>query len=446
AEVNYREAVSYLSDLGKFAPTPGMMRMLPLLERLDNPHRNFRVIHVAGTNGKGSTCAFIDSILRSAGVSTLLFTSPHLQTVRERMRINGEMISEDEFARLITRIAPLCLEVEEVTGEHPTFFEILTAAMYRWGQDREVEWVVQEVGLGGRYDATNVVADPMATVITDVDLDHTEILGSTLGEIAREKAGIVKPGVPLVMGPLEPEARRVVQEVAREKGVPAYSVTVGDGEVPRPSYHPGDISRGGASFSYLGIARDLPAVRIEMLGGHQMRNAALALATMELIDDILGLEDELLLAGMRGARWPGRVEVVSTHPLVIMDGAHNPSGARVLAVSLRELFPDRRIHAVIGIMGNKDFRSMLGEMSDCIDGRVVTTRAPVPRATPEDELAEAADTILTFASGVSALRDPDEALEAVLAKAHVDDVIVVWGSLYLVGALRSRWQKRASER
>ncbi|MFO7941787.1 MAG: folylpolyglutamate synthase/dihydrofolate synthase family protein [Bacillota bacterium] len=443
--MNYREAVSYLFDLGKFAPTPGMMRMVPLLERLGNPHRSFRVIHVAGTNGKGSTCAFLDSILRKAGVSTLLFTSPHLQTIRERMRIDGKLISEEEFTGLITQIAPICREVEEITGEHPTFFEILTAAMYRWGADRKAEWVVQEVGLGGRYDATNIVEDPLVTVITDVDLDHTEILGSTLGEIAGEKAGIVKPGAPLVTGPLDPEARRVVLKIARERGAPTHSLSVGDGEVRRPAYYPGGISKGGATFSYRGIARDLRVVRIAMLGGHQMRNAALALAAVEAIGEALDLESEVILSGLRRARWPGRVEIVATHPLVIMDGAHNPSGARVLATSLRELFPDRRIHAVIGVMGDKDATSMLEAMSECIDGRVVTTRAPIPKATPEDELASAARITLTSASRISAHRDPDEAMDVVLAEADVDDVIVVWGSLYLVGALRGRWLGRASD-
>ena len=437
--MDYRESVSFLFGLGKFAPTPGMVRMEPLLRGLGDPHRGLRVIHVAGTNGKGSTCAFIDSALREMGSDTILFTSPHLHTVRERMRRNGEMISREDFARIASRVRDLCEGVASETGEHPTFFEILAAIMYRWAADCGVDYVVQEVGLGGRFDATNVIREPLVTVITDVDLDHTEVLGSTLAEIAGEKAGIIKPGVPLVVGPVKPEALRVIAGIASDRDAPMQVLHADTSGVSPPTFGTPRVSRCGAIFSYRGVRWCFPEVSIAMLGGHQVRNAALAVAALEAIAHRIDISPGITVEGIGKARWPGRVELVACEPVVILDGAHNTSGARVFSECLGELFADRCIHAVIGIMGDKDASAMLRAMAERITGWVAVTRPPIPRATPEDALKELAEVALGGAQGVSAHADPDDAVDAVLARANPGDVVVVWGSLYLVGAVRGRW-------
>jgi len=437
--VQYRDVVSRLFALGKFARTPGMIRMVPLLDAMGCPQKSFDVLHVGGTNGKGSTCAFLDAMLRSTGQDTALFTSPHLHTIRERIRVNGQVISRDAFASIGGRVLRLCAQVEKDTGEHPTFFEILTAIMYQHAADRSVRYLVQEVGLGGRYDATNVVSHPLVTVITDVDLDHTEVLGTTLEEIAGEKAGIVKEGVRVVVGPLRREAWDVVADVAIGKDAPITSVLPAARREHRPRYGISWVCEAGAGYEYHGVRWQLPDVRIRMLGGHQVRNSALALAAIEAVADDVGVDANSALSGLARATWPGRVEVVNREPLVVLDGAHNASGAKVFAESLEELFPGRTIHAVVGIMDDKDARSMLAELAPLIDGEVYATRAPLPRARCEKQLAlEAADALI-HASAIHADSDPLQAVETILGRAAPEDVIIVWGSLYLVGTVRGRW-------
>ncbi len=441
--MDYRESVSYMYSLGKFGSQPGLARVASLLSELGDPHLDLKVIHVAGTNGKGSTCCYIGEVLQEAGYRVGLYSSPHLQSIRERISINGDLIDRTSFAEIVSEVKGIVDWQVQSGEEHATYFEILTAAMYRYFARVGVDFVVQETGLGGRFDATNVVPPPLVTVISNIDLDHTEVLGETVAEIAREKAGIIKEGSRAVASESCPESLEVLVEVSHARGVALSVVREEPAGDHRPRYWVCDLHPDGATFSYRGASWSLDGLHLSMEGRHQVENASLAVAALEQLCLNAGVElsAEHVRVGLKRARWPGRLEKMMDAPRVLMDGAHNPNGARVLAETLRQLYRGRRIHAVIGLLSDRDPDAMLQGMRPVLNGTVVATHTPVLRGLEVDSLVAAAKRNLSSQCEILGREDVSEAVQLCLDRADPEDVVVIWGSLYLVGAARERWQQ-----
>lgn len=429
----------YFRTAGRLGMKPGLERIAALLELLGRPHERFRAIHVAGSNGKGSTAAFIAAALASAGLRVGLFTSPHLQRYNERIRVNGEPVSDGELAALVERVRPLAERIAPAVG-HPTEFEQGTAMAMLHFAEAGVDYAVLETGLGGRLDATNVV-DPVLAVITPITIDHAEILGPTLAAIAGEKAGIIKPHRPVVLAPQQAEAMEVLLARARSCAAPVAAV-VPDG-VPGPE--------GARLYRYRPLAWGLDGGTVEvappdaaprryhvgMLGPFQLQNAAVAAAAVhELFAAEARLREEHVARSLEQTRVAGRLEVVGEAPTVILDGAHNALGAEALADALAKLYPGRPITLVCGISKDKPAEAMLRSLVP-VAARVVTTEAASSRlgGWPAEELAALARSI--GRADATPVRPAEAALRFALENTPPDGVVCVAGSLYLVGEVRS---------
>ena len=441
--MNYESAVRYLLSLGRElgAPTQAtaakfnLENITVLMERLGRPDRTYPIVHIAGTNGKGSTAAFLESILRAAGFRTGLNTSPHLERINERIRINGEEVSDQIFAETFTRVQEV---IEELLAAgrlqaHPTYFECVTALAFEVFARERVEFAVVEVGLGGRLDATNIVR-PQVSVITRIDFDHENYLGHSLEEIAREKAGIVKAGVPVATAPQLPEVREVLRGKARE--LDATIVDTGeDFDLER------EIAEAGCARARARARAMGEAVRLApgLPGRFQLENALNAAATARLLQARgYRITNQNIEQGIRSAEWPGRLERLQAGPDVYLDGAHNPGAARELAQFLEENFARRRVYLIFGAMRDKSVDEVTGILFP-LASEVIFTQPGTPRAVSANQLADLAG---HHAARYTVIRDAEEALESALAKARSDDAVFVTGSLYLVGQLRQAWKGR----
>jgi dihydrofolate synthase/folylpolyglutamate synthase len=413
-----------------------------LLGRLGHPERSLSVVHVAGSKGKGSTCLLIEAVLRAAGERVGTFTSPHLERWTERFRIDGREVGGTALARAVERVRPHVEAVRtERPAEAPTFFDATTAAAFVLFAEARVDRVVLEVGLGGRLDSTNVV-DPAVTVITHIELEHTDKLGDSLGAIAREKAGILKPGVPCVVGALAPEADAVVRERASEVGAPLQRLgrdffveredhERGGGEdAERTAARPGL----GRRFAYRESDFTVDGLVLGVLGAHQVDNAGLALAAVRR----LGVHaPEVLAAGARAALaravLPARLERIGDRPTVIVDAAHTPASARSLAIVLGEL-PAARRHVLLSISRDKDPRAILDALAPATDELWLTRSEPVRSLDPAALAAVAKERLPGVI--VHAIEDPGEAVRAAHAALAPDDLLCCAGSVYLAGAAR----------
>jgi dihydrofolate synthase / folylpolyglutamate synthase len=443
--MNYHSAVRYLLSLGRelAAPTQAaaakfnLENITVLLERLGRPDRAYPTVHIAGTNGKGSTAAFVESILRQAGFRTGLNTSPHLERINERFRVNGEEISDELFAETFTGVHSV---IEELLAEgklrgHPTYFECVTALAFEVLARERVEFAVIEVGLGGRLDATNVI-NPVVSIITRIDFDHENFLGHSLAEIAGEKAGILKPGVPVVSAPQLPEARDVLRSRAAElhchllETAEAFRVNEEVMERGCASARAAEISTGAQFF----LAPQLP-------GRFQLQNALNAVAAARLLQaKNFHITNEDIERGIAAAQWPGRLEKLQSRPDVYLDGAHNPGAARELARFLEENFAGRRIILVYGAMRDKAVDEVTGSLFP-LAAEVIFTQPNNPRAISATQLAEMAG---HHATHFSIIDNAEAALDHALATARPDDAIFITGSLYLVGQLRHAWKIRVN--
>jgi dihydrofolate synthase/folylpolyglutamate synthase len=403
-----------LYRLRRFGIKFGLSTISRLSRGLGNPQDRFSSIHVAGTNGKGSIAAFLSSILTHGGYRVGLYTSPHLVRFNERIQINGQAISDKDVAHVAEAVQ--CVYTQ---GEPPTFFECATAmAFYHFASER-VDWAVLETGMGGRYDATNIV-HPEVSIISNISLEHQDYLGNTIAEIAGEKAGIIKPGAGIVTGTRQEKALGVIEQVAKDKGVALCRL----GKEIRIRKNK------DGSFTYLGMNRRWPGVKIGMIGEHQTTNAALALGAVDLLlEKGLHLTDEAIYTGLASTRWPGRLEVVSRGPLVILDGAHNPSAARILRKFLEDAVNCRRLIMVVGILGDKAWRPMLRELAGVAD-TMILTRPQYERAADPYELAGFARTLSQDTTVIPHLPD---AVSLGLDQAVVSDAVCITGSLYTVG-------------
>jgi dihydrofolate synthase/folylpolyglutamate synthase len=442
--MNYDAAVRYLLSLGRelAAPTQAsaakfdLENITILVGRLGRPDRAYPSAHIAGTNGKGSTAAFLESILRHAGFRTGLNTSPHLERINERIRVNSVEISDDAFAETLSRIRTL---IEELLASgklraHPTYFECVTAMAFEFFARQRVEFAVFEVGLGGRLDATNILK-PVVSIITRIDFDHENFLGDSLQEIAGEKAGILKRDVPLILAEQRPEAREAILARAAELGCPLFetakvfhieSESIQDGFVRARVVETGS----GTAFE---IAPNLP-------GRFQLQNAVNALASARFLQRRgFRITDEAITQGIASVVWPGRLEKLQSHPDVYLDGAHNPSAARELAAFLEQNFSGRRIWLLYAAMRDKAVDEVAGLLFPRAE-EVIFTAPRTPRAVSAAQLAEIGG---HHAARFSVVPEAEHALDYALAKAAPDDAVFITGSLYLVGQLRHYWKQRA---
>ncbi len=404
--MNYAQAIRFLSGFGKFGMRPGLETARKLATLAGDPHRKLRFIHVAGTNGKGSTCAFLESIYRAAGYRTGLYTSPHLVSFRERIQVNRQLIPETEVAALV---AELQVHAEAMAagpnGVQPTFFELVTVLALRWFAAQQCDVVIWETGLGGRLDATNIVT-PLASVITNIGWDHMQWLGDTLPKIAAEKAGIIKPGVPALKADDPADVLDVFRTVAAGCKAPLRIVRWQDTEKP-----------------------PLHQVALPLLGKHQQLNAALALATVETLQGQLPVTPAAIETGLLNTRWTGRFQVERTADgrTLVLDGAHNPDGVQVLRDALERQFAGRRPALIIGLLADKDWSAMARTLAPVVSSvcavKVGAERALDPAAlAAEFRRVEPALPVTTAGS-----------LEDALRGSAAEPFVLVAGSLYLIG-------------
>jgi dihydrofolate synthase/folylpolyglutamate synthase len=389
-------------------------RVALALRRLGDPQRAYRSLHIAGTNGKGSVAAMLDACLRQAGYRVGRYTSPHLVELGERITVGGVAMGREALVETADEVRDATL----ARGIALTFFEILTVMAFLHFARAGIEVAVVEVGLGGRLDATNVI-DPLAAVITTIGLDHMQWLGETPAAIAAEKGGIIKPGRPVVLGPIGDEARAVLVRLAAERGAPM--VAAGR-----------DYTIAGADrMVFRGLGWELRDLVIGLRGAHQRENAGTAIATLAVIGDTLPVGEAALRAGLRQVRWPGRLEVMARAPLVIVDGAHNPDGVAALIRELPELAGGRPVDLLFSVMADKDWRVMVGQLAPHCRSAVVTEALP-GRAAPASVVAAA------FPPVCRAVAEPDvtRAWALVRQRAGRDGVVLVCGSLFLVGAVQ----------
>src|SRR5580692_11695706 len=442
--MNYEAAVRYLLSLGRelAAPTQAaaakfdLENITILAERLGRPDRAYPTAHIAGTSGKGSTAAFLESILRHAGFRTGLNTSPHLEKINERIRVNGEQISDDAFAETFTRIQALNEELLAAgrLRAHPTYFECVTAMAFEYFARRRMDFGVFEVGLGGRLDATNILT-PVVSVITRVDFDHENFLGHSLAEIAAEKAGILKQGVPVVLTEQRPEALEVIRAAAAKPG----SAVIETGTtfcIEKEWMENGcnrAVVRENASGWSLELAPRLP-------GKFQIQNSLNAVAAARYLQNRgYRISDDAIARGIAEAVWPGRLEKLQSGPDLYLDGAHNPSAARELAAFLEQNLAGRKIWLVFGALRDKAVDEMAGVLFP-LAAEVIFTQPRTTRAISVNRLAEITS---HNAAHFAIVPEPEVALEYALERGAPHDAIIVAGSLYLVGQLRHYWKNRA---
>ncbi|HVP78675.1 MAG TPA: folylpolyglutamate synthase/dihydrofolate synthase family protein [Thermodesulfobacteriota bacterium] len=417
----YQKSLDYLYRLEKFGMIFGLTQVEKILHAIGNPHREIQAIHVAGTNGKGSTAAMMSSILRKEGYRVGLYTSPHLNRFTERIQVNGKEIEDKEVAAL----AGWMREEIEAAGIGPpfTFFDFTTAMALSYFNRKMVDLAILEVGLGGRLDSTNVV-DPLLTIITNVAKDHEAYLGKTILKIAGEKAGIIKMERPLITAATQPRVLRLFSKICQEKKSPFFRVGK---EFRSTRGEDGD-------FDYEGLHRKLWSIPLNLKGFHQVLNATTALGAMEVLEDLgYPVSTAAMIDGLREVDWPGRLELVSSSPRVVLDGAHNPAGALVLKESLEKEFKYHRLVLLVGIMKDKDIRSMLHLLAPLAD-HIILTQPHTDRATPPEVLKKALD---QNGKKAEIAEDLKEAIERGLALTQQEDLLCITGSLYTVGEARA---------
>ncbi len=424
--MDYEEAIEYLYNLKIYGMSLGLERIEQLLRVLGSPHRNIKAIHVAGTNGKGSVCAMLSSILHSAGSKVGLFTSPHLLSFEERIRVNGLPVPRDKLCSLVEKIKPIAEEmVEGGKFEHPTFFEMATAMAFKHFGDENVDHAVLEVGLGGRLDATNVVT-PLVSVITTIALDHMHVLGTSLEEVAREKAGIIKPGVPVVTGVEDDAILKLIRKICEERNCKIYTSN------ERGAYHLRESNIDGQVFDLdlKGFGHGYKDLKINLLGRHQLKNALIAALTLGVLKDkgVITQENDLR-EGFERTRWPGRLEIVQKNPTIILDCAHNPAGMKALRQALNELFGDKKLTLIIGIMRDKDIPGIIKEITSGANNIIVTKPTFERAAEPEIIESEAK----RYCCDVLVIDKVADAVSYAVKNASVDGVICITGSIFNVG-------------
>lgn len=433
-DAEYDRALAWIHSTMRFGSKLGLQRIRRLVQLLGSPEKKTEYIHVAGTNGKGSVTAMVASALAANGYRSGRYISPYLEDFRERIVLGGKMISQEDLVRLVNVVKPAVERMVAEGEEHPTEFEVITATAFLYYAEQECDYVALEVGLGGRFDATNIVT-PAVSVITTISLDHTERLGDTVEKIASEKAGIIKPGVPVVTGVSLDGALRAIKARADEIGSPLY--TVSNERRADVTWEEVSYSMEGQVINIRGPGFRYDDVRVPLLGRHQQQNAAVAVAALEFgrpknRQGKFRLDKTATKHGIAKTVWPGRLEVMHTRPLVLLDGAHNAEGAKALADALSS-FPRKRTVCILGMLGDKSYKEAVGLIAPLCD-EVIVTKPAAGRALDPDVLS---GEVKSYVPSVTIQPDIEKAVKEAISKTGPEDMLLVCGSLYLVGPART---------
>ena len=415
--MNVNEALNYIHSISWMGTIPGLERVRELLRRMGNPERKLKFIHIAGTNGKGSTAAMLASVLTEAGYRAGLYTSPYILRFNERMQVCGEEISDEELAEITEFVRPLADGMEA----HPTEFDLVTAIAMEYFLRHKCDVVVLEVGLGGELDSTNAIPAPEAAVICNIGLDHMQLLGNTPEKIARAKAGIIKDGCDCVLYAQSPSVEAVFEEVCREKGARLHRAGMEDLHL---------ISHGleGQTFDW----KERASLRIPLLGEHQLHNASVVLTTLEVLSQKgWSIPEPALRAGLEKVYWPGRFQLMRRDPLFIIDGGHNPQCLDALVRAFRDYLPGRKITFLNGCMADKDYGEMFRDLAPFAK-EFVTVTPDNPRALRADKLAEH---LTRYALPVIPCESVEEGVRTSIAHAGKDGVVCACGSLYMISEI-----------
>ncbi len=426
--MNYPESLDYLQNIYWHGIKLGLQNIEELLQRLGNPQERLTVIHLAGTNGKGSATAMLSAILQAAGFRVGAYTSPHLIRYNERFQINGTPISDEDFAAVATQVAGVCAQMTAEGLPQPTVFEVLTAMAFVYFEQQAVEYVLLEVGMGGRFDATNVVKNPLLCLILSIGMDHMEYLGNTLEQIAAEKAGIVKPHRPVVLYHQSETVYRVIEAVCRQNKAPLYYN-------PTQTIHVLSADLSGSRFTLTTPNGVWENVELALPGAYQLENCATVLLACRALQEAgVPLPEAAIRTGLKTVRWPGRMEVVAQNPTLILDGAHNIDGIAMLARSLPLCCPGRDITLVLGILGDKEYEKMTALLLPLAQN-VVLTEPDNARRLPAEALEQVAAHLGRPAPWE---KDPAAAVRLARKLAGPEGIVLCAGSLYLIGAIRKK--------
>lgn len=426
--MNYNEAMKYIHEVGNFGSNYGLERTQRLLELLGNPHKNLKLIHIAGTNGKGSITAMITEMLKGKGYKVGMYTSPFLEEFEERIQINGVNIPKNRLASLVEKIREVVDKVIEEGLNHPTEFEIITALMLLYFSEEKVDYGVIEVGLGGRLDSTNVIT-PILSVIASISLDHTNLLGTTIAEIAGEKAGIIKANIPVIIYPQKQEAYEVLKNKAKEMNSKLYEII----DISAEFIETVQLDR---IYQKLKVKMDNESffVNLPLLGEHQINNFLTALKAFKIICEIENLEfnHQEIIKSISKVQWIGRLEVMNRKPLVVIDGAHNIQGIKALRRNVEKYFKYKNVYLLLGILADKQVHEMI-EVITPFAKKVITL-------TPMSNRAELAEDLMKeveqYNKNCISMDNYEEAYKVALKEAGQDDLILISGSLYMIGDMR----------
>ncbi|NLX61217.1 MAG: bifunctional folylpolyglutamate synthase/dihydrofolate synthase [Tissierellia bacterium] len=424
--MNYTEAINYINDKNKYGSRLGLDCISKLLELLGNPHLDLKYIHIAGTNGKGSTASYISHMLKEAGYKVGLFTSPYLERFNERISINGENIPDERLAEITERVKNTIEIMLKEGYEHPTTFEIVTTIAFVYFKEENVDFVVLEVGLGGRLDSTNVIKDSLISVITTIDYDHMAELGDTLGKIAYEKAGIIKDRGLVLSYPQSEEALEVIKEVAKSRAASLEVCPMDNVEILK-------LDEFGGVFNYEYNDKAYSNLEISLIGKHQVYNATLALTAIMMLKDrgIVEISEEALRQGLKNTKWPGRIEVLRRDPTFVIDGAHNMQGIKTLTENINR-FKYKRLILGMAILKDKEVEPMVEALTSIAD-EVVVTEANIHRKMDAEDLEKI---VKKYNKNTHVRTDLKEAVSKAYQLADKDDLILFAGSLYLIGDIR----------
>lgn len=440
--MNYDESIAYIKNTAKFGSKLGLERTEKILELLGDPHKKIKCIHIAGTNGKGSTTAMVTKILVEAGYKVGSYISPFIEEFEERMQINNENISKENLSDVVTEVSKAVERVVELGYSNPTEFEIITCAGFLYFYKNNVDFAVVEVGIGGRLDSTNVIT-PILSIITSISLDHTQILGDTIDKIAYEKAGIIKEGIPVVMFPQRKQSEEVIERVCRERNCKLVKVQqnsslyLGKKNLQQVAM----TSLEGTTYVSNNITQKLEIttlsndyiVDLALLGKHQLLNCSVAVHSIEeLIGQGINVNKDDILRGLRNVKWPARLEVMNKKPLVVIDGAHNIDGIEKLTESIDMYFNYNKIVLILGILADKQVEEMIKTIVPKVS-RVITVTPHSDRAELAEELKVQVEKYTTYCE---AIEDYKEAYEKALSHCGEEDLLLVSGSLYMVGDMR----------
>ncbi|WP_041279395.1 bifunctional folylpolyglutamate synthase/dihydrofolate synthase [Desulfobacula toluolica] len=426
----YQACLDKIYKLGRFGIKLELDTILNILQRLNNPQKNYRIIHVAGTNGKGSTATYIASILQKAGFKTGIYTSPHLVDFNERIAINGEHISNDQVVKAYEAV-----NAADIGERKATFFEIATAMGFYHFSKENVDWAVIETGMGGRFDATNVIT-PQVSVITNLSIEHTDYLGNTIQDLAKEKGGIIKPDIPVVTGVFQPSGLDVLKQIANERSSELFIYKKDFSARKDPNKN---------TYTYTGLKNSFNKLIKPLPGDHQKENLSLALAACELVFEKLKTSDKrynlnqaLVCEGLSIAKWPGRLEHVMKKPLVILDGAHNLHAAKVLGKYLSSHLDGRKLTLVLGILDDKPYEKMLESLVPCAQNFIIT-KAKIDRSLEPSVLKQAVQRLTH--SPVTIIEDVKEAVTHAIKTSNENDAVCIAGSLYVAGEAKEKFNQ-----